>query len=420
MKKAFFILLLCLPAMAGFSQKQTPVYAFTNGQWYTGTGFEPANWYSVDGQLTQKQPAQIDSTFDLEGRWIVPPVGDAFCSSVSEHSNPAQQLQAYLGEGIFYLQVLGNTQEGRKRAEGARHNGLPEIAFANGAITCMLGHPFLEYEAPANGVRGAQQRVEKYPELRESRKMQGDGYWFVDSKAGLKTAWEKIMAQRPQVLSIYLLDAENSGGKETKGLSPDMAKAVVKKARRAGIPVFAHVETAADLRLGLKIGVQGFANLPGHLWDGSGDGAKYQLTDADLKALAKKKTAVIPLFSHAQTKNIRPGSPAGQAELFKRLLQHGVNVIAGSDDSQRTLRGEINYWFQVGSVDDARALQILCVNTPQAIFPKRKIGRFAEGYEANFLVLTSNPLDNILKLRAMAFMVYQGKIVPTAPAPGRK
>ncbi len=388
-------------------------FAFTNGNWYNGAGFTPATWYSVNGTLTQKAPATIDSTFDLAGQWVVPPLADAFCSSISENPSAEQQLKFYLNEGIFYLQVLGNTRDGRKKVDSLVQAiaATPELRFANGAFTCTLGYPFLNYEGPAQGVRNPQMFAKQYSEIREGRKMLGDAYWFADSKDAVNNSWKSFLDQKPDVLSIYLLDASNSGGKESKGLTPDVAKAVVKKARRAKIPVYAHIETADDVRLGLKLGVHGFANLPGHNWDGKGDGAKYALTDDDLKKLAKKKTAVIPLFSYAQTQSIRPEATEAQAKLLKRMLNAGVNVVIGSDDPQRTIRSEVNYWFQFGNLEYAQIINVLCVNTPQAIFPDRKIGRFDEGYEASFLVLRDNPLDNLLKLRAINMMVKQGKLL---------
>lgn len=404
-----------LPAFILFSCTLTAQnFAFTNGNWYNGAGFTPATWYSVNGTLTQKVPETIDSTFDLAGQWVVPPLADAFCSSISENPSAEQQLKFYLNEGIFYLQVLGNTRDGRKKVDSLVQASVvaPELRFANGAFTCTLGYPFLKYEGPAQGVRNPQLFAQQYGEIRTGRKMLGDGYWFADSKDAVNKSWKSVMDQQPDVLSIYLLDANNSGGKESKGLKPDVAKALVKKARRAKLPVYAHVETADDVRLGLKLGVHGFANLPGHNWDGKGDGGKYALTDDDLKKLAKKRTAVIPLFSHAQTQSIRPEATEAQANLLKRMLNAGVNVVIGSDDPQRTIRGEVNYWFQFGSLNYAQIINVLCVNTPQAIFPDRKIGRVDEGYEASFLVLRDNPLDNLLKLRAINMMVKQGKLLP--------
>lgn len=402
-------LYLFLNGVWAVSQTAAPAYEFRNGNWFNGNGFSPATWYSAGGKFSKKAPDQIDSVIDLTGRWIIPPLGDAYCSSVSENPSAGQQIKTYFDEGIFYLQILGNTQEGRKNAAPQLNKiETPDAIFSNGALTCTLGYPFSDIEGPAQGIRNPQEIAEKYTTLRESRKMLGDGYWFVDGKADVDKNWEKIKALNPGVLAIYLLDATNSGGKETKGLSAETAKAVVKKAHKTGLRVIAHVETAEDVRLGLKLDVDGFANLPGHQWDGTGDGKKYILDDQDMKKLAKKKTPVIPLFSHAQTQMMRAGIQAEQSQLFKRLLDNGVNVIARSDDTQRTLRSEVNYWFQVGNLNYAQIIQILCVSTPQAIFPNRKLGRFEDGYEASFLVLSDNPLQNLLKIRAIAFKVKNG------------
>lgn len=413
MSKSILSFLCFILAHAALSaQKSTPVYAFTNGNWYNGNGFSPATWYTVGGKLTKKAPAQVDSVIDLSGRWVVPPLGDAYSSSIAGNPSVENQLKFYLDEGVFYLQILENTQEGRKAAEAAAKKiDSPDLVFANGGITCTLGYPFLKYEGPAQGIRDQKTMAERYDQIRNNRAQEGDGYWFVDSKDAVNKVWNKIMEQKPGVISIYLLDAANSGGKETKGLTEEVAKIVVKKAHRSKLQVFAHVETSDDVTLGLKIGVDGFANLPGHNWDGTGDGQKYELKEADVKKMAKKKTAVVPLFSHAQTQTRRPGAQEQQAKLLKYLLDNGVNVVIGSDDSQRTIRGELNYWFQSGNLDYAQTLKILCVNTPQTIFPKRKIGRFDDGYEASFLVLSDNPLTNLLKLRALAFKVKNGELL---------
>lgn len=411
-KAILSFLCLILSISLALAQGSAPVYEFKNGNWYNGSGFVPGTWYTAGGKFTKKSPAKVDSVIDLAGRWVVPPLADAFCSSVADNPAGKNQLKFYLDEGVFYLQILGNTQESRKALESLVNKPTqPDVSFANGGFTCTLGYPFLKYEGPAQGVRNPLTMAEQYGKIKEGRKMEGDGYWFVDNKAALDKIWNKVKGQKPGVVSIYLLDAQNSGGKETKGLSPDAAKAVIKKAHKSGLRVYAHVETAADVALGLKLGVDGFANLPGHNWNGTGDGKKFELTDEDLKKLAKKKTPVVPLFSHAQTLNPRPGALEQQTKMLKRLLDNGVNIVIGSDDTQRTIRGELNYWFQGGELDYARTLQIMCVNTPQAVFPNRKIGRLEDGYEASFLVLSDNPLNNILKLRAIAFKVKNGVLL---------
>lgn len=413
MKRIFPILLfLCFFAQNLLAQSATKSYEFRNGQWYDGKGFVTATWYTVNGLLSKKAPAKVDSVIDLQGHWVIPPFGDANCSSVAGNPSAANTLNLYLGEGVFYLQVLGNTLDGRASALPLVNKPTaPDAVFSNGPITCTLGHPFLKYEGPANNIRNPAQWGERYNELKTSQKMLGDGYWFMDNKASVDVNWERLKLQNPDVISIYLLDVKNNGGKEGRGLSEDVAKMVVKKAHKSGKRVFAFVETADDLRLGLKIGVDGFANIPGHNWDGTGDTKKFDLSDADLKALAKKKTPTTLLLSHAQASANRAAVQEFHSKLLNRLHSANVNVLMGSDDQQRTTRMELNYWFGLSELDNARTLKVLCENTPRAIFPKRKIAKFQDGYEANFLVLNDNPLSNILKARVAVFRVKNGVLL---------
>jgi imidazolonepropionase-like amidohydrolase len=55
------------------------------------------------------------------------------------------------------------------------------------------------------------------------------------------------------------------------------------------------------------------------------------------------------------------------------------------------------------------------VATPAAIFPDRKIGRFEEGYEASFLALAGNPLDDFEAVQAIVLRVKQGRLIPAPP-----
>jgi imidazolonepropionase-like amidohydrolase len=413
MKKVITLTLFtCLAVLQAVAQNASKIYELRNGAWYNGQDFSTGNWYMTGGTLTRKAPTKVDSVIDLTGKWVVPPLADAYCSSLSDNPNAKMVTESYMGEGVFYLQILSNSQEDRKALGGLVNTAnTPDAVFANGGITCTLGEPFIRYEAPAQNIRNPQMIAQRYDQIKLLRAMLGNGYWFIDNKTALEANWKKMEEQKPDLISIYLLDAANSGGKEGKGLTPDVAKLVVKKAHRAKLRVYAHVETADDVRLATKLGVDGIANLPAAADSTKGP----KLEAADWAKLAKKKTPVIPLLSHAQTQGADAGSQEIQAQRLKELLDNGVQVVIGSDDPQRTIRAELNYWFQNSRIDYGKALQIVCVATPQAIFPGRKIGRFDEGYEASFLVLDDNPLNNILKLRAISWKAKQGKIIaPTA------
>lgn len=419
MKKPILLIFTLILFNTLFAQ-QNKVYEIKNANWYNGKDFTPGTFWIKDGILLKKAPAQVDSVVDLENAaWIIPPMADANCLSVADNQDASNFIRSYNAEGVFYLNILSNSQKGR--AESAKLLGKPQspdAVFANGGITCSLGEPFWAYEPAAMEIRNLKQIEEKRPMIRTSRKMSGDGYWFIDKKADLKLYWDKIQQQKPQNITIYLLDAANSGGKENKGLTPEIAKAVIKKAHKADLRVFAVVETADDVRLAIKLKADGIANLPGNKWLGQGSLSKYELTESDIQALAKKKMIVIPSFANAQTNAQMNGMNSVSADLLAfqgktlvALEAAGVNLAIGSNDPARTLRAEFNYWFQLGKLSYPKTLKILCENTPRAIFPNRKIGKLEDGYEANLLVLPSDPTKNILMTRNISFKVKNGKFL---------
>jgi imidazolonepropionase-like amidohydrolase len=59
-------------------------------------------------------------------------------------------------------------------------------------------------------------------------------------------------------------------------------------------------------------------------------------------------------------------------------------------------------------------LQLATGDTARAIFPARRLGRLADGYEASFLVLEANPLHDLAAVRGIVLRVKRGAILPLA------
>jgi imidazolonepropionase-like amidohydrolase len=49
--------------------------------------------------------------------------------------------------------------------------------------------------------------------------------------------------------------------------------------------------------------------------------------------------------------------------------------------------------------------------TPKTIFPKREIGALKEGYEASFLALEGNPLEDLQNVRKIKLRFKQGVLL---------
>ncbi len=96
------------------------------------------------------------------------------------------------------------------------------------------------------------------------------------------------------------------------------------------------------------------------------------------------------------------------------LYQHGVKLAIGSDHAPTSL-AEALHLHDLGVFDNRALLTLWCEQTPQAIFPDRRIGRLREGYEASFLVLKENPIDRFEAVRQITFRMKQGHVLEGKP-----
>jgi imidazolonepropionase-like amidohydrolase len=114
-------------------------------------------------------------------------------------------------------------------------------------------------------------------------------------------------------------------------------------------------------------------------------------------------------------------------EIYKRnlttLANHRVRLVIGSDYYEGTVLAEVFLLGHqpllgpgiepLGAFDNLILLKMWTEATPRAIFPGRKIGRLGDGYEASFLVLKGNPLDDFVNVRHITMKFKQGSQLPT-------
>ena len=145
MKRALVLIAL----LAVFSvHAQVPVAShnneFANGSWFDGQKFVQKTFYSVDGMLSSKRPARVDRVFDLSGKYVVPPFGEAHNHNLvwSSDEQFARINKRYLDAGIFYVKNP-NSLLRQKEPTSARIN-LPNTVdgvLSNGGLTGPGGHP---------------------------------------------------------------------------------------------------------------------------------------------------------------------------------------------------------------------------------------------------------------------------------------
>jgi imidazolonepropionase-like amidohydrolase len=420
--------------------------ALVNGQWFTGTGFEARTVYSVGGRFTSTKPARVDTTLDLAGTWVVPPFGEAHNHNVdgAVEARTRQALARYVADGVFYVQIQGNFPIGdelRRRLPMNRPDG-PDVALAQAFVTASGGHPIQLHESVLlpQGY---------YPGFTRER-LRDSLYVTLDSAADLTRKWAQIRALHPDFIEAVLWGSGEFARRRgdsayvgRRGLDPELLPGLVERAHRDGLRVSVHINDAADFHNAVVAGVDqialaggpSFSNTiedraadPQAMRDAPGmqrallealrtpptDGRGYApITAADAREAAQRGIAVVTttlLLTRTPEPERAPLRPYVAANL-RFLAEHGVTLVVGSDDPMDTSVLEFEQLATLGVWDNLQLLKMWSEATPRAIFPRRKIGALADGFEASFVALGGNPLVDLASVRRIRLRFKQGVLL---------
>jgi len=417
-------------------------YAFINGRWFDGQGFQPTTWYSVQGRLTRTPPQGRVETVDLSGLFIVPPFGEAHNHNVEGPWNVQAVVERYLKDGVFYVKNPNNVRDFALQIRSVVNQPTSiDAIFAHAGLTGRGGHPIALYEDIL--------RVSRYEPVIgtvERGWFENRSYIVLDTDADVETKWPVITRGRPDFLKVYLVHSEDDGRAADAqpvhhrlGLHPALVPGIVARAHAAGLPVTAHVETAADFRHAVRAGVDELAHVPGWLLQGPEDADRARLTEDDARLAAARHVRVVTTAVAGQAMpsldgHHQHGQHAGQAagpnvshgssaikpasnvlrDNLELLQRAGVTVLIGSDHAETSL-AEVLHLRTLHLFDNRTLLKMWCEATPAAIFPGRHIAKFAEGYEASFLALGGNPIEDFEQVRAIRRRFKQGVSLDAAP-----
>lgn len=408
---------------AGFSQS----YQLMNAKLWNGQFFEQKDLYIQDGIFRETIPPQLDSTIDLSGKFIVPPFGD-FHTHLFDGEYSTRHDSLFRAQGIHFAHDLVNDPRGRDMmAAYFEQSHTLDVAYANGCITANYGHPIEGYERMEYNFGWRLTEAEKHT-LRESRIYENRTYYTADNPRQLQEKLSLLLATQPDAIKVILFHSEdyNSRGDSTiqhKGLNPALLSLVKAAGDLHQLRVIAHVESADDLTVALRAGIIYFAHLPDYGYGNNGklDEVPPVLADSTFQWMKAANARVSPTlyrtFANLEylPKEYRPDSGVYQgikkfhAALLRKLKAYGVNILAGSDFTNTTAVDEICYYGELNVFEPAELLNIL-IDTSKEIFPQRKIGALAPGFEANCLVLNADPTSDIKHIREIAMSMKKGII----------
>jgi imidazolonepropionase-like amidohydrolase len=397
----------------------TPVYAFTGGRWWTGAGFVQKTVYTAGGVILAKRPARLDETIDLEGGYVVPPLADG-------HNHWAEAAKAdaynacYLADGVFYV-MDHSTPWAVYNQFRDRVNLVDSVDFITPleGFTGPGGHPIEIAEMLQGlGVVPESWGPDFDPQV----------LFAVTTKEQIDQRFALLLSQNPAFVKVFLLYSEDYAQRlkdpkargDGRGIDPRLLPYLVQKAHAAGLRIAAHIYTAGDFRTAVAAGVDELAHFPGEGFQKDLPLSKFQITAADAAAAARAHVRVMTTLGWLA--RLKQEDPAAY-EIARnkvvipnmRLLKSaGVPVLVGSDEFRETVRPEFLRLEDLGVYDRAELVRMATTMTPQWIFPGRRIGRLSEGDEANFLVLTANPLEGLSAFKSIALRVKAGRRLAAA------
>ncbi|MEM0961233.1 MAG: hypothetical protein AAGK21_01675 [Bacteroidota bacterium] len=402
--------------------------AYVGGQWWDGERFAPRDTvWAEHGVFVPGPLAAVERVVDLDRRFVVPPFGDIHTHMLSAPWDGPRQAEQFQRDGVLYVQVLTDRHTWAEMfMDQLDGPDSIDVAYAHGGLTSDASHPTTVYEWQILGLIGRQLTDADRAAIDQSRQGENDAYWYLNTLADVEAKWDAFLAHEPDVVKVYLLDvagefpAVNPMTRRPagRGLSPEVLRAVVERAHAAGLHVFAHVETAADVRLAVESGVDGLAHLPGYGFR-SNDASPYRIDQATITAAGARgmminATAPVawgPDFSGRPARTLREGDL--NRRNAQRLHAAGARLVIGADGWGLTSKAEADLMEERGYFDRPTLLDLWSRVTPQAVFPNRAIGQLAEGFEASLLALDCDPLADWSCTGQIAHREKQGGTIGT-------
>ena len=147
--------------------------------------------------------------------------------------------------------------------------------------------------------------------------------------------------------------------------------------------------------------------------------SRYRISEADAELAAKKHIVVVTTIGEAIDLTFDEKLDERSRSAVRKMLidnlnllrKHHVSIAVGSDSFRQTALTEALSLAKLKAFDNLTLLKMWCEATAATIFPKRKIGYLKDGYVANFLVLTANPLTDFANVRTIELRIKQGELL---------
>src|SRR5450631_108528 len=420
--KCALLLIVALSALANFAHANDrhigpplPTYAFVNGRWWTGREYVSRIFYSINGELSARAPGVVDDVIDLHGGYVIPPLAEGHNHWI-EPKKIDEYIACYLADGVYYVRDMANipmlVQQFRDKVN------LPTSVDFETAYLGFTGPGAHPVEATDQFVAFGVLPKEWKPDYDKQAAFVVQTDSDVDERFPLllkmNPSYVKVFVQYSEEYAKRLRDPSTYGNH--RGIDPRLLPHLVKLAHAANLKIAAHVYTVEDYRTALAAGVDELAHMPAGGSEPAYPLAHFKLTPADVE-LTKRRGVLVDTTTQDALSTDNGEDLEWKKQVrseviipnLKLLKQYGVPLIVGSDEFSHSPLHEIFMLRDTGVFTNAELLNLDVQTTAQAAFPDRKVGRLADGYEASFLVLERDPVENLDNLASIVLRVKQGR-----------
>ena len=398
------------PADSPFKASAPLSFELKNAQWFDGQGFKRGTLYVENGKFTSAKPVRVNRRMDLKKQFLIPPLAEAHNYNLQNDWGVTHYAQRYLNDGVFYAAMLcGDPDAVDAVRDRLNQPDSPDVLFVTACLTSSDGQPLGALLASSPG--------KKITDFADKAVL------LMDKPDDVERKWPLIAPRRTDAVKLVLSYSERPelrGKPEWMGrlgMNAETAAAVVDRAHKTGLRVIAHVDTAADFDTAVRAGADWIAHLPGTVNPTHENSDRYLISADTAQLAARQKTAVITATASSALFKLAPEAMSAlrsvQARNLQTLKAAGVTLLLGSDVFTNTALIELRELLVTQVFSPAGLLKIASIDTPRALFSRRKIGCFEPGCEASFLLLATDPL---LDLNAMMplLRVKQGRLLTQA------
>lgn len=383
-----------------------------NAQWFDGKGFSKrGTLYIKDGKFSGAKIKKPQRSMDLQGQFLLPPLAEAHNHNLQNGWGYTRYANSYLRDGVFYAAMHCGEPQGVALARGlAKQAAAPDILFVSACITSSDGQPL----AQLLGDESATPRL-RLEDIADKTVL------LIDSPEHLAQKWPLLAARKTDLVKLMLSRSESPDLRGDPkqdgrlGLRPELLPALVKQAHQDRLRVIAHVETAGDFALALRSGIDWIDHVPGYFFHEGLGAEAYRISPEQAGEAAKQRVAVITGTAAATLFRASAETQATvrrlQIDNLQTLKAAGVKLLLGSDVFGGNALTELRHLDGLGVLDRAALLRLATISTPQTLYPKRRLGCFEPGCEASFLLLPSNPLNDLDALSRIQLRVKQGRVL---------